>query len=182
MNFLTEWRNHSMGTKGRLYLEKSDPIWEKFYKNCEEYRLDSDSLLYRVHTGGSPEPILSDFSDRGDEQEEIYKEEHSFWISQNNPSCISWDNHWVSFTDSIDVIGSNYFNDKGLRGLVIVIKPKKAFKIYPFIKKSNVFGEREVVAPMDKSTCIEVLPFDDFISKYGKGTSDYERYKIIKHH
>lgn len=169
-----------METKGRLYLEKSDPIWEKAYKNCEEYRLDSDSLLYRVHTGGYPEPTLSDFADRGDDQEEIYKEEHSFWISQNDVSCISWDNHWVSFTDSINVIGSNYFNGKGLRGLVLVIKPKKAIKVYPF--KEWGFDEREVVAPMDKSTCIEVLPFDDFISKYGKGTSDYERYQIIKHH
>jgi hypothetical protein len=30
------------------------------------------------------------------------------------------------------------------------------------------FDEREVVAPMDKTTLVEILPFNEFIKKYKK--------------
>lgn len=55
-----------------------------------------------------------------------------------------------------------------MRGFVIVIQPKKAINVYPF--KPMGFDEREVVAPMDKNTLIEVLPFVDFIDKYKEKT------------
>ncbi|MFI3684021.1 hypothetical protein VBH15_03565 [Vagococcus fluvialis] len=122
--------------------------------------------MFRVHTGGKKKPRYNDYSDHGEYQDETFKAVYSFWLKQNDVNAIEFNNHWVSFTDSVDVINSDYFGEKGLRGFVIVVRPKKAINIYPFRRVG--FDEREVVAPMDKSTVIEVLSFDKFISKYKK--------------
>lgn len=168
-NFATKWSDVHMGGQGRKYLSESDEIWNNIYKYFVDHdELDflmSESLLYRVHTGGQKEPMIEEYDDH-ENQEEIYKYEHNFWKKQNDINLIEFDNHWVSFTDSVESIDSHYFAEKKLRGFVIVIKPKKAVKIYNCIDRGA--GEREVVAPMDKSTMVEILPFDEFINKYKK--------------
>lgn len=165
-NFIRNWLNVSMGGQGRLDLEASDKKWEEIYeillKNNDDEYIVSDSLLFRVHTGGKKEPIYENYSDHVN-QSEVFKEVHDFWIKQNDINAIEYHNHWLSFTDSVEVINSDYFAEKHLRGFVIVINPKKAIKIGE-LKRGN--DEREVVAPMDKSTVVEVLKFDDFLKKY----------------
>lgn len=175
MTIINNWVNHSMGTMGRTNLINTDQFWNDAYKSLisvkdEEYDefCFTSGLLYRVHTGGNSEPVFEDYLDYGEEADRVFKREYDFWIKQNDVNAIEWHNHWVSFTDSVDVINSAYFSGKGLRGFVIVIQPKKAINVYPF--KPMGFDEREVVAPMDKNTLIEVLPFVDFIDKYKEKT------------
>ncbi|WP_233041921.1 hypothetical protein [Enterococcus faecalis] len=170
------WVEHPMGLNGRENLGESDKYWEDFYNFRPEYRYSKNDLLYRVHSGGYDEPVLDDYSDRGDFQHIIFRKDHDLWEAHNDVSSIKFDNHWVSFTKDVDVIGSDYFSTKNLRGFVIVMKAGKAMDISTFRK--NGFNEQEVVAPMTRDTLIEVLDFDSFMNKYGKGTSYYERYEM----
>lgn len=167
--FLYDWFNHPMRTSGRQNLDRTDKTWNDIYEKIidsefEEELLFQGNLLFRALTGGKIEPKLSDYDDFGAEQEELFQRNHDFWVKQNDINAIEFDNHWVSFTDSVDVINSDYFADKKLNGFVVVTKPKKAINAH--LWRKNGFDEREVVAPMDESTVVEILPFDDFIKKY----------------
>ncbi|AUB54423.1 hypothetical protein GUI51_13445 [Enterococcus mundtii] len=175
---LDQWINHSMGSNGRENLEKSDKYWEDFYNSDPEYRYPKGDLLFRVHSGGYDEPVLDDYVDRGDYQDKIFREKHDLWKARNDISCIEFNSHWVSFTKDVDVIGSDYFSGKDLRGFVIVMKAEKAIDISSFKEKG--FNEYEVVAPMTKDTLVEILDFDGFMNKYGKGTSYYEKNEMKK--
>lgn len=161
-----------MGTNGRENIEESDKVWNNEYDVISNCYVPKKTLLYRVHTWGYEEPKKEDYDDRGEYQTEVFNREHQFWENQNDLTKIRWDGHWVSFTKNVDIIGSNYFSGKNLRGFVIVIESQEAIDIGMF-KKSG-FNEYEVVAPMNKDTCIDVLNFDEFIIKYGTGSSDYE--------
>lgn len=169
-DFISDWINVSIGGHGREDLNSSDKFWLNAYKVLLDEKNDefifSGDLLYRVHNSGGPKPNYNDYSDYGSYQDEYYNKASNFWKKCNDVDLIEFDNHWVSFTDSIDVINSGYFATKGLRGFVIIIKPKKSINIHPL--KTWGFDEREVVAPMDKTTLVEILPFNEFIKKYKK--------------
>lgn len=173
MEFINNWINHPMESNGRDNLEESDKIWDTEFDIINNGYVPKGTLLYRVHTGGDLEPKKEDYDDRGEQQNEIFDIEHRLWEEQNNMNKIKWDNHWVSFTKNPDIIGSNYFLLKSLRGFVIVIKSMKAIDISKYKKMG--FDEHEVVAPMDKNTCIDILKFDDYKKKYGTGNSDHEK-------
>lgn len=171
--FISEWINVPAGGYGRENLNLSDREWKNIYDKLLEEKNDeflfSGDLLYRVHNSGGTKPNYNDYDDYGSRQDEYYDKAYNFWVKCNDINAIEFDNHWVSFTDSVDVINSGYFSTKGLRGFVIVVRPKKAINIHPL--KEWGFNEHEVVAPMDKSTLVEVLPFEKFIQKYKAKTS-----------
>lgn len=177
-HMFNEWANHSMESKGRKNLDESDKIWEQVYNEQKSLRLPEGELLYRVHTGGDSRPEINDYEDMGDSKQIIFNDDFQFWLDCQDIKCIKFDNHWVSFTKEIDVIGSHYFSGKGLRGFVIVIRPTRCVDISSFIEKA--IDEHEVVAPMDRNSLVEILPFEQFIYKYGKGTSDYEKMKLTE--
>lgn len=177
MDFFNGWINHSMGLNGRDNLDKSDSIWNNEYKIMKNSFIEKGTLLYRVHAGGYSEPIFEHYEDYGSRQSEKFNEDYKNWKDNQSVDKIRWDNHWVSFTKSIDVIGSAYFGDKLLRGFVIVIESDKAIDIS--WQKTNGFNECEVVAPMNKNTCLEILQFEDFIKKYGTGNSYYEKCRNV---
>ncbi|MCS8573798.1 hypothetical protein [Pediococcus pentosaceus] len=165
--FLHNWHNHSMSSSGRENLEKSDVFWTNVYNtllaNKAEFKecyIEKGTLLYRVHRKLYEEPCREDFlSDENCEPEaECVKD-------LNRRLTVEFDNHWVSFTKSIDVITSAYFESKGLRGDVIIIEADKAIDISSYFKGIG-FDEKEVVAPLDKKTLVEVLPYKEFVKKY----------------
>ncbi|EGP5070784.1 hypothetical protein E3427_002689 [Enterococcus faecium] len=168
-----KWANHPMNSRGRDNLKETDKFWEEVYSKNKNLRFPEGKLLYRVHTGGYKKPVIDDYDDRGDSKQRCFDDNYQFWLSCQNIQCIRFDNHWVSFTKEIDVIGSNYFYGKVLRGFVIVIRSTKSVDISSYIKKS--IDEHEVVAPMDSNSKVEILPLYKFFLKYGKGTSDYEK-------
>lgn len=173
INKILSWRDHSMDNGERKNLEESDRFWQGIYSSETNLRVKKGVLLFRVHSGNYSEPLLEEYDDMGDNYEEIYNEEHQKWLDSQDINKIRWTNNWLSFTINPDVIGSNYFSQKNLRGFVIVTKANKGVHISDFI--STGFNEFEVVAPMDKSTLIEILEFNDFMDNYGTGNSDYER-------
>lgn len=173
INKIISWKNHPMDNGERKNLEESDCFWEGIYSSETNLRVEKGVLLFRVHSGNYSEPSLEEYDDMGDNYEDIYNEEHQQWLDNQDINKIRWTNNWVSFTIDPDVIGSHYFSGKNLRGFVIVIKANKGLDISDF---TNIgFNEFEVVAPMDKSTLIEILEFKEFMTKYGTGNSDYER-------
>lgn len=170
-DFINEWTVHRMKIRGRDNLEQSDKCWNSIFDLIgTDDKYDSlhfnNELLFRVHRGGQPKPELSDFDDHGEYQNKVYEQRLEEWKTDNDPTCIRWDNFWVSFTENPEIIDSSYYSQKGLRGFVIVIKPEKAIKIHNFVQIP--FNEYEVVAPMDKETLIEILPFEQFKTKYLK--------------
>lgn len=175
LDTILNWMEHPMETFGRENLDQTDKCWELVYENEKELRSPEGILLYRVHEGGLEEPELEMFDDMGENYEEIFHEYYQQWENSLSIDKIRWTNNWLSFTSKPDVIGSNHFATKNLRGFVIVIKPLKSVSISEF--KDIGFNEFEVVAPMDKSTLVEILEFDEFMSKYGTGNSDYEKIK-----
>ncbi len=170
---LKKWADHPMESKGRGNLAETDQFWEKLYLEKKELRFPSGELLYRVHSGGESKPELEDYEDMGDSKQHIFEDEYQFWLDCNNTNCIRFDDHWVSFTKEVDVIGSHYFSGKGLRGFVIVLRATKAVDISSFVEKA--IDEHEVVAPMNRRDVVEIISFEEFMAKYGKGTSDYEK-------
>lgn len=104
---------------------------------------------------------------------EHYEEACKLW---EKGKIADFNNHWVSFTSSVDTIGSNLFSSKQLRGNVIIISSDKAIDISKAVPE-NLSHEHEVVAPLSKQNVVEILPFKQFIRKYGKGTSYYENKK-----
>ena len=179
--FLNNWLNHTMKTGGRNHLEMSDIYWEEIYKillngeNLGNIKLvDKDTQLFRVHRGLEEKPsfekILEEVEDP-EEAREYYESSHEFWRKGKE---INFNNNWLSFTKSVDTIGSSYFGGKQLRGDVIVLSSDRAIDISEEVYE-NLSFEKEVVAPLSELNLIEVIPFKDFIEKYGKGTSDYEK-------
>ncbi|PGA92560.1 hypothetical protein [Bacillus toyonensis] len=175
---ISKWANHGMSIRGRDKLVTSDEMWDKTFidlqNNKDDLEIQSlivkpDTLLYRVHIGGNDKPDYDDYDDRGEDQNKVYEYKYKEWLDENNVEAIRFDNHWVSFTKDVDVIGSDYFGEKGRRGFVIVISSNKAINISSF--RTKVFDEKEVVAPMNKETLKEILPFKDFMKKYGSGKS-----------
>lgn len=171
MDLIEFWREHPMGTRGRKNLESTDQEWRFFLKSHPKVAVPQGTLLFRVHTGGQSEPIIDDYSDTRNPVAE-FETAHEDWVNSLDLSKIQWNGHWVSFTSLPKVIGSNYFRSKGLRGFVIVIQARQGI-VLP--KYEMGFQENEVVAPMDKSTLKEILPFREFMDKYGTGDSDFER-------
>lgn len=179
MGVNSKWTNHHMDIRGRKNLVSSDEMWRKKFIDLQNNKGDLEivkpnTLLFRVHIGGNDEP---DYDDRGENQNEEYAYDYNDWLDENNVERIRFDNHWVSFTKSVDVIGSNYFGENGRRGFVIVISSDKAIDISSL--RTRGFDEQEVVAPMDRKTVREILNFKDFIKKYGTGNSDYEKREKI---
>lgn len=167
--FLYDWHNHSAESSGRKDLEKSDAVWERVHNNLlankdefKECYIEKGTLLYRVHRKPYEEPCREEFPN-----DENYELEKEYVKDLNRRLTVEFDNHWVSFTKSIDVITSPYFESKGLRGDVIVIKANKAIDISSFFKGLG-FDEEEVVAPLDEKTLVEVLPYEEFVRKYVK--------------
>lgn len=175
VDIILKWKKHPMRTSGREKLDKTDEFWELIYENEKELRIPEGTLLYRVHEGGLEKPELETFDDMGENYEEVFRVYYQKWEDSLAIDKIRWTNNWLSFTNTPDVIGSNYFSRKNLRGFVIVINPLKGINISEF--HNGGFNEFEVVAPMDKSTLVEILEFDEFMSKYGTGNSDYEKIK-----
>lgn len=171
--FLYDWHNHSAESSGRKNLEKSDVLWGNIYNNLldnkDEFRgyyVEKGTLLYRVHREyKNNETSLR----KGYLDDDTYESEKEYVEYLNRRPNIEFDNHWVSFTKSVDVIKSPYFGSKGLRGEVIVITADKAIDIAEEIQncfENGVYDEKEVVAPLDKATLVEVLDYPDFIKKY----------------
>lgn len=178
MDVISKWTNHHMSIRGRKNLVFSDEMWSEKFIDLQNNKgnleiVKSNTLLFRVHNGGNDEPDYDDYDDRGENQNEEYAYNYNNWLDENNVERIRFDNHWVSFTKSVDVIGSNYFGENGRRGFVIVISSDKAIDISSL--RTRGFDEQEVVAPMDRKTLREILNFKDFIKKYGTGNSDYEK-------
>ncbi|MGF2716334.1 hypothetical protein ACQUY5_29650 [Bacillus cereus] len=179
---ISDWHTRDIGIKGGENRTNFDEEWleifNKLLKNSDEHqdlKVEPHTLLFRVHTGGDEKPQLSDYDDQ-ENYHEVYAEKLKNWIADNNSEAINFNNQWSSFTKSADVIGSNYFEEKGLRGFVIVVSSDKA--VYISSRIHNKFDEQEVVAPMDKGTVKEILSFNDFMENYGAGNSDYENLKI----
>ncbi|PGE93308.1 hypothetical protein COM62_27525 [Bacillus pseudomycoides] len=170
---ISKWANHDMSIRGRDNLDASDEMWCKKFidlrNNKDDLEVQSlivkpNTLLFRVHIGGNDEPDYDDYDDRGEDQNKVYEYKYKEWLDENNVEAIRFDNHWVSFTKSVDVIGSNYFGQNGRRGFVIVISSDKAIDISSL--RTQGFDEQEVVAPMNKETVKEILSFKDFMKKY----------------
>lgn len=183
--FLIGWTEHYFGTCGRSELNSSDAKWELLYKklndsdNIEDSNLSllKETLLYRVHRGLDEEPnyekLLKESGKDIAKAKERYEKSYEIWKEGKN---IRFDDHWVSFTSSVDTIGSHQFGGKLLRGDVIVITSDKAIDISNAVS-ARFSAEHEVVAPLSEKNVVEVLPFKKFIAKYGQGTSDYENRK-----
>jgi|GEM_PF-2744998 len=182
VDFVSEWIEHPNRSTGRNNLDSTDEIWEKFYLNDAITKYNKSypiELLYRVHTGmlkPNFEHYTNMFSGNSlDEIKMYFEDDLTKWQEFNKKynTPIVFDNHWVSFTKSIDTIGCHYFSEKNLRGKIIVMKPSKYIDISELPNSHNF--EHEVVAPLVKENVIEVIDFEDFFKKYGKGTSDYEK-------
>lgn len=166
LRFVSEWRNKPMSNSPRKDLEDSDRMWERIFREQIELRAIQDTLIFRVNHGGGSEPILSDYADRGEEQKEIFNQAHRLWTDQSDPNKLRFDNHWVSFTKNPEIIRSAYFASKGMRGLVVIAKVKEAIDISEIPAIGFQSEEEEVVAPLELSQVIEILPFVDFERKY----------------
>ncbi|MBY7131135.1 MULTISPECIES: hypothetical protein [Bacillus] len=175
---VSKWANHHMEIRGRNKLVISDELWDKTFIDLQNNKDDlkiqplivkPNTSLYRVHIGGNDEPDYDDYNDRGKNQNKDYAYDYNEWLDENNADRIRFNNHWVSFTKCVGVIGSNYFAQWGRRGFVIVISSGKAIDISSFRPKA--FDEKEVVAPMNEETVKEILPFKDFMKKYGTATT-----------
>lgn len=177
---IEKWINHPMRTEGRKDLDMWNSFWkdiyqkvQKFPEKFKEVYVPEGTLLYRAHTGGGIEPKLEHYKGYCENQKKMFEKDHRFWREQKDITKIRWENDWASFTSDPDIIGSSYFLSKGLQGFVIVICSKEAIDISNY--RVGGFNEKEIVAPMDISTCVEILNFDDFMKKYGTGNSDYEK-------
>lgn len=167
--FVEEWIMHKIGGEARTDLADSDKKWEQFHHTLQGHDpkqlLADHQLLFRIHTTNQKEPQREDYDDL-----EQFKLDYQNYQAHrpDTRSEIEFDNHWVSFTDSFDVITSTEFAKKRMRGLVIVAKPDKAIKVYPQITnvKGDFDDEKEVVAPLNEQNTIEVLNYHAFISKY----------------
>lgn len=178
--FIECWSNHNMRTNGRNNLDKTDIVWNDLYSRLEQgekiarlHLVKKDTLLFRVHEGMEEPPEWEEFEGRN-KAKERYDELYRIW---EKGAKVNFNNHWLSFTDDINTIASTYFGGKGLRGHVIVMSSNKAINISDAVKV-NLADEKEIVAPLKEENLIELLPFKEFIKKYGNGTSDYERYHI----
>ncbi|MFK4787502.1 hypothetical protein ACI1S4_06520 [Lactococcus petauri] len=178
--FINWWSNHNMRTDGRNNLDETDILWNELYSRLEKGEkiarlkiVKKSTLLFRVHQGMEEPPEWEEFEGRN-RAKERYDELYSIW---EKGSKVNFNNHWLSFTDDINSIGSTYFTGKGLRGHVIVMSSNKAINISDSVT-ANLTDEKEIVAPLKEENLIELLPFKEFIKKYGKGTSDYERFHI----
>lgn len=177
-DFVELWIMHKIGGDRRKHMDESDQNWETLHHELKqhdpEHLLADHTRLFRVHTTHQEKPQREDYDDQKT-FEQAYQDYQTH--EQDQQEDIDFDQHWVSFTDSLDVIGSDTFAKKRLRGLVIVMRPHKAIKVYPQVKdvEGDFDQEKEVVAPLIKDNVIEILPFAQFIKKYGQGTSDYEK-------
>ncbi|WP_415477635.1 hypothetical protein [Bifidobacterium psychraerophilum] len=167
-DFLKEWRNKSMNEIPRENLEESDRKWEYIYDTFPDLRLPQGETIFRVHHGGCDEPELSDYEDNGKNQQKRFNSAHDRWKRERDRSEIRFDKHWVSFTKNPMVFSSNYFQSKGMGGFVIVASAKKAVDISEVKGPGFIEKEQEVVAPLDESSRIEVLPLNEFERKYCK--------------
>lgn len=167
--FVEEWIMHKIGGEARTDLADSDKKWEQFHHQLKQkdpnHLLADQQVLFRVHTTNEKEPQKEDYDDL-----EQFKLDYQNYQTHrpDTRSEIQFDNHWVSFTDSFDVITSDEFAKKRMRGLVIIARPKKAIKVYPQVKdvKGDFFDEKEVVAPLDEHTTLNVLSFHEFVANY----------------
>jgi hypothetical protein len=168
VDFLNEWRNKSMNDTPRSNLEESDRKWEYIYDTFPNLRLPQGETIFRVRHGGCDEPEFSDYEGCGDNQQELFESARDRWKREQDPSSIRFDRHWVSFTKDPQVILSPYFQSKGMGGFVIVASAKKAVDISGIKGWGFIEIEQEIVAPLDKSSRIEILPLNDFERKYCK--------------
>lgn len=155
--FVKGWSNKTADDEPRENLGRSDQLWEYTYSKREDLRFTEGELLFRVHSGGYEEPVLSNVNEI-----ESFNERHQLWSDQLDSEKIRFDNHWVSFTKNPKALCRNYFAMKGLHGLVIIIKARKAIDIAAYAVK----GEEEVVAPRSKESLVEILTFEKFKKKY----------------
>jgi hypothetical protein len=169
-----------MRTDGRDDLDETDSLWNDLYSSLEKgEKIDGlkivkkSTLLFRVHRGMEEPPEREEFEGR-DSSKERYNELYSIW---EKGSKVTFNNHWLSFTNDVNTIGSTYFGGKGLRGYVIVMSSDKAIDISNAVT-TNLTAEKEIVAPLKEENLVELLPFKEFMKKYGKGTSDYERFHV----
>lgn len=183
-DFSEQWIEHPNRSIGRENLENTDEIWEKLYsKAIVKHNKDNPiELLYRVHTG-KLEPDFQEYCARFsgnsiEENKKFFADDLAEWqaFEDKYNKTVDFNNHWVSFTKSIDTIGCSYFGEKNLRGKVIVLQPNKYIDISVLPVSHPV--ENEVVAPLRKENAVEVIAFEDFFKKYGNGSSDYEKYKM----
>ena len=168
VNFLNEWRNKSMNDTPRNNLKESDRKWEYLYDTFPCLRLPRGETIFRVHHGGCDEPVLTDYEGCGDNQQELFNSALDKWKRERDRSAIRFDRHWVSFTKNPMLFSSNYFQSKDMGGFVIVASAKKAVDISEVKGWGFIEIEQEVVAPLDESSLIEVLPFNNFERKYCK--------------
>ncbi len=167
--FVESWIMHKIGGEARTDLADSDQKWEQLHCKLQEHDpkqlLADHQLLFRIHTTNQKEPQREDYDDAAQ-----FKADYQDYQTHrpDTRSEIEFNDHWVSFTDSFDVITSKEFAKKRMRGLVIVAKPDKAIKVYPQITnvKGDFADEKEVVAPLSEQNTIEVLNYHAFISKY----------------
>lgn len=171
-----DWVTHPAGKGRRSNLEETDIFFNDMYEDLLQSKefhslVDPGELIFRVHHRILEEPLFEDYDDQIN-CHQLYELAHKEWREQYDSEKIDFDNHWISFTDSIESIKSNSFKEKGLRGLVIVMRPKKGIKIYKAMKElgiqGNIPNEREVVAPLDKENVVEILKYEDFLKKYDK--------------
>lgn len=158
--FLHSWINVLIEEKDKKNQNTSDKIWDQIYEsiiaNNDTELIFSGNWLFRLYTT---------WDNKTKYVEQNFKNEHYFFKNQNNTNTINFNNQWLPFTDSIDVIKSIYIAEEQ-EYFVMVIQPEKAINIYP-LKKIGV-DERIVIAPMNESTVVEILSLDKFIKKYSK--------------
>lgn len=178
MDFIENWRNKAAGGRRRTDQSTSDVFWEKLYKlitseerSEEKSDISGIDLIYRVHDIVK-KPDKNKYEEFG--EVEYYQEEMEKFEKYSNGK-IDYDGHWSSFTKNVDVIGSSYFAGKQMRGTVVVMKPEKYIDISTITNQMG-FAEDEVVTPMNRSNVVEELSFEQFMEKYGKGTSDFEKF------
>ena len=168
---IDDWVTHPAGKDRRSNLEETDIFFNDMYEDLLQSKefnslVDPGELIFRVHHRFSEEPLFEDYDDQIN-CHQLYEIDHEKWRDQYDPEKIDFDNHWSSFTDSIESIKSSYFQEKGLRGLVIVMRVEKAIKLKNYIS-AHLVEENEVVAPLDKENVVEILRYENFLDKYDK--------------
>lgn len=178
IGYIEKWRNKSAGGSARDNQLESDVFWNNLYNkvlNNEDWKeffgISSLQLIYRVHVGMS-EPDKKEYEESG--EMELYPRD-MLAFEEYSKKKIDYNNHWASFTKNVDVVGSSYFGSKQMRGTVVVMKPEKYIDISRIANQMG-FAEDEVVTPMNRSNVVEELSFEQFMEKYGKGTSDFEKF------
>lgn len=167
---INNWQKVPLGSSGRANLDETDLFWKCVFERYPELRYPEGRPLYRIFQGGDPEPEFGDFPDweayGAASQKELFDERHKRWEEQRDPSSIRFDGHWVSFTKAPEHFMDSYYASKSLRGLVIEIKARNAVDISSVPAWGNVQAEQEVVAPMNRSDLIRIMPFDDLKRDY----------------